>query len=311
VQRLAATTAADALPGIWRQVADMASAYRQSGGADPVDYPVVFKSVLDGAAMPVAYVENRMWKDPATGSDEPSRYLDAIVKIMARMQPTDEVLIENAYMIMPTPILLGVMKALLAGQKVTLITNGGNITDNKTVTLFGRMQMEALLRFAKLAGKSANLVYIENHSDEQLHTKAFVLGDWLVIGSANADPRSAYLNTENGIVVAPGDVEMDGKTWPSAAAAFRDLALRTVAEYSQRKVRSRDGSTEDFVFQSLTLDQISARLDVPAGGDAGSRLKARLYQTFRNMSRNAMRKPPDKFGAVARQSLYEGVLIQF
>lgn len=309
VERLATPENAPSAEHTWKSVKADAAKFASQRDRSPT-YPVLFSSKIQGENLPVAYLENRMWKTPGTRTDEPSRYLEATVKLLAEAKPQDEILLVNAYMIMPPAMLAQVMQAMKAGAKVTLITNGENITDNKTVALFTRIQAESLLRLAKDLKVDANFTYIENRSDEQLHTKATVVGDWLIVGSANADPRSAYLNTENGVLIGPAPVTLDGEIRPSAAAAYKELIQKTLATYASKKVTDRNGSEHSF-FDKVSLEELSALLDVPQGPSKLDYLRYRLNRTFRNMAKTATRLPPDRFGESARESLYEQVLIQF
>lgn len=170
------------------------------------------------------------------------------------------IVLQNAYLILPPKLYEGVVRALEAGLNVTLITNAEEISDNPLISKLGRMQVEALMKYVKDKKLVGKITYIENSSAQQMHTKASIIGDTLVMGSANADPRSAFLNTENGIVIHPSSagIEWNGRSYPSAAAAYRDILMNhTVMAHKGKIIEDRRLVQTRPVFRDVDVRMIT------------------------------------------------------
>ncbi len=96
------------------------------------------------------------------------------------------------------------------GVTVTLLTNSFGATDEPLAYAgYGRYRL-ALLRAGvriqelspTLARDSGRIAYFGDNTIGRLHTKAMAIDRrWLFVGSLNLDPRSAFSNTEMGVVI--------------------------------------------------------------------------------------------------------------
>ena len=92
---------------------------------------------------------------------------------------------------------------------VTVLTNSIQTTDLNIVNLLARHSLKAFAEFyrdASDAGRRANFDYYEyvpptGQANLSLHSKVSVLGDDLIVGSANADVRSFMMDSNNGMLV--------------------------------------------------------------------------------------------------------------
>lgn len=125
------------------------------------------------------------------------------------------VILHSAYLFMPAGMLLR-MAQMMNGDfgdcskvRITLLTNSIETTDLNAINVFARYQMSQLFKFhAQMAAKRKvpKLEYFEYNAASvgtgiSLHTKLSVLGDDIIIGSANADVRSYYMDTNNGVLI--------------------------------------------------------------------------------------------------------------
>lgn len=101
--------------------------------------------------------------------------------------------------------------------EVLLITNSFFTTDLNVINIFARYQVNALLGYSQFiesnkasyvtAGQNkAKMKYYEYEESKEgtglsLHTKLSVLGDDMIVGSANADVRSYFMDTNNGLYI--------------------------------------------------------------------------------------------------------------
>ncbi|MBC7372143.1 MAG: hypothetical protein H7326_11285 [Bdellovibrionaceae bacterium] len=96
---------------------------------------------------------------------------------------------------------------------VTFLTNSIETTDLNVINVFARYQMMAffeiyfsrssLFKSAFDQGRSAEFDFYEykkpaSGANQSLHTKLTLLGDDVIIGSANADVRSYFMDSNNG-----------------------------------------------------------------------------------------------------------------
>lgn len=126
-------------------------------------------------------------------------------------------LMHNAYFAPPAQM-LELLSKLSMGEwdcpklKVEILTNSIETTDLSVINLFGRRSMSALLKNHTMYNnnKSSKITYKEYqkltqaHSSEvqfSLHSKVFLAGDDIIIGSANADYRSYMMDTNNAIMI--------------------------------------------------------------------------------------------------------------
>ena len=132
------------------------------------------------------------------------------------------VVLHSAYLFMPSGLIHKIAKMLngdygdCSRVRVTLFTNSFATTDLNVINIFARYQMNQL--FSRYAGlqeyaKRKNerrffptLEYFEYNAagaglGVSLHTKLSLLGDDMIIGSANADTRSYAMDTNNGVFI--------------------------------------------------------------------------------------------------------------
>lgn len=140
------------------------------------------------------------------------------------------VIFHNAYLLMPSGMAHRIAKMLngdygdCSRVRLTFLTNSFQTTDLNVINVFARYQMIQL--FKHYAGLEAyekqfnesnkgitkyrrwfpKIDYFEYNASAvgngiSLHTKLSVLGDDIIIGSANADIRSYYMDTNNGVFI--------------------------------------------------------------------------------------------------------------
>lgn len=140
------------------------------------------------------------------------------------------VIFHNAYLLMPSGMVHRIAKMLngdygdCSRVRLTFLTNSFQTTDLNVINVFARYQMIQL--FKHYAGLEAyekqfnennkgittyrrwfpKVDYFEYNAASvgagiSLHTKLSVLGDDMIIGSANADIRSYYMDTNNGVFI--------------------------------------------------------------------------------------------------------------
>lgn len=240
----------------------------------------VYNERLVGNNLPLSYVENHMYADPEAAFEcaksGSSCLLKAWTDLMDRTKSGQDILMVNAYFIMPSELVAAVVRALNRGVKVTVITNSDAVSDTPLVSLLSRLQIEALMTVLDEMQQSHLLRYIENHAHQQLHSKVSAIGDYLVVGSANADPRSAYLNTENAVVIGPGPSNVRWESsadstvqafltqhpelkgpgdYASMAEAFLNMNQAVVAAHSQ------DGGATDVRFKKFNRQDLKSEID--------------------------------------------------
>ncbi len=130
------------------------------------------------------------------------------------------VVLHTAYWLPPSNLVRAFQKMIdgtwdCHNVRVTLITNSFDTTDLNVINVFARYQMKAFYdvysnlekEFGSKAKRAAKFEYFEYQKPAgsdgskvlSLHTKLSVLGDDMIIGSANADVRSYYMDTNNGV----------------------------------------------------------------------------------------------------------------
>lgn len=139
------------------------------------------------------------------------------------------VILHTAYLFMPSGLVHKIAKMLngdfgdCSKVRLTLLTNSFQTTDLNVINVFARYQMIQL--FKHYAGMVAyekefnlgwkgkpyqrwfpTLEYFEYNASAvgsgiSLHTKLSMLGDDMIIGSANADARSYYMDTNNAVYI--------------------------------------------------------------------------------------------------------------
>jgi len=171
------------------------------------------------------------------------------------------VIIHSAYFLPPALLLRGFSK-MLDGTwdcnkvRVTFLTNSPETTDLNHINVAARYEMAAFFQIIQnrqriygsfAANHSAKFEYFEYLKDPSgsgisLHTKMSVLGDDVIIGSANADVRSYYMDTNNGFFLR------GAKDFTKEYIAFIDSITQ-----DPKKTRNL---TDHFSQSSMTVDAI-------------------------------------------------------
>jgi cardiolipin synthase C len=154
--------------------------------------------------------------------------LENVCKVSRDQGVEKRIVFHSAYLFMPSGLIHKLAKMLngdygdCSKVRVTLLTNSFQTTDLNFINVFARYQMVQLFKhYAGLVAyeKQFNeggkfkygrwfpkLDYFEYNASAMgtgisLHTKLSVLGDDVLIGSANADARSYYMDTNNGVFI--------------------------------------------------------------------------------------------------------------
>lgn len=187
----------------------------------------------------VAYAENRMFPaDQATGkllTEEPSQHNAAIVALINDTPAGRDVILQNAYVYLPSGLQLALIRALKRGVNVTVISNSPESSDLGFVAQAARLQYKHFLELgARGPGKFTVYEYL---TEESLHAKVTIIGDrYLAIGSINADPRCEYLDTNNGVIIDSAQLTGQYKQW---LMALKDKLMTE----RTRTITAADGST--------------------------------------------------------------------
>ncbi len=221
--RVALETAADAslsaeTESAWTEMNARADRYAETLTNPSDTFPGLTAKTAKGS---VQYFENRMFPDPAAHSqilsEEKSEYHETWIRLMDATPADQEVILHNAYFFLPSGLLMATVRAIERGVRLTIVTNSPLSSDLGFIAQLARFQYGELIRVGKRLGNAVRL--FEYNTIESLHTKVGVFGDTLIVGSANADPRSEQLDTNNGIVIGP-DPTSDSRT-PSLASHYR------------------------------------------------------------------------------------------
>ena len=150
------------------------------------------------------------------------RGLENACAVSKKEQKDVRVVLHTAYLFMPSGLIHKIAKMLngdygdCSRVRVTLLTNSFATTDLNVINIFARYQMNQL--FSRYQGlqqyvKKNNerrfyptLDYYEYNAEGagagvSLHTKLSLLGDDMIIGSANADARSYGMDTNNAVFI--------------------------------------------------------------------------------------------------------------
>jgi phosphatidylserine/phosphatidylglycerophosphate/cardiolipin synthase-like enzyme len=201
-------------------------AYSDGGG---VSAAVAQQGTFAGQDLNVAYIENRMFprfrgaENTLLGQEE-SQYNGAWAKLMEGAKAGESIVIQNAYLFFPTDLQVALAHAVQKCVKVTILTNSTSSSEQGFISVVARPQYSYFLRIGREAagrcgGGGDNYVEIYEYgtTDESLHAKIAVVGDYVLVGSTNADPRSDYTDTQNGVIIGPGaggnQIARDVRQW--------------------------------------------------------------------------------------------------
>ncbi|MBL6989758.1 MAG: hypothetical protein ISR65_08265 [Bacteriovoracaceae bacterium] len=136
----------------------------------------------------------------------------AVCESSANKREYKRIVLHNAYVLLPAKMLEELRKMIDGTYdcryvKVQFLSNSQETTDLDVVNLFSNHTMRVFFQFYKERknAASATFEYYEykrlTQDDSQnlsLHTKLYLMGDDVFIGSANLDPRSYMMDTNNG-----------------------------------------------------------------------------------------------------------------
>ncbi len=163
--------------------------------------------------------------------------------------------------------------------KVTFLSNSFDTTDLNIINVFAKYQMKAFFdiyeqrkkAFGREADrKSASFEYYEylkpaNASASQvksLHTKLTVIGDSVLVGSANADVRSFYMDANNGLFIH-GATEFASTytAWIDSILAKKNLTKNVSSDFRQSLSRL---NRADSMFMDALRARFKSMQKIPA-----------------------------------------------
>ncbi len=131
---------------------------------------------------------------------------------VCRSESPKEVVIHNAYLILPTRFQQALQEAVTSPDscpgvsKFVVITNSRESTDLNVINIFNESYIKPMIDRAP-AGRldyfeyTTNELTAANPVSRSLHTKVMIFGDDLFVGSANADGRSKFMDANNGVYI--------------------------------------------------------------------------------------------------------------
>ena len=199
--------------------------------------------------------------DPAkigaeTSGVEASNVLAGLASVMSSAR--DEMLIVSPYFVPRKEGTRGLLGGSQRGVRIAVLTNSLAATDVAAVhTGYARQRRELLrggielFEMKRKAGseEGRSQISLTGSSGASLHTKAMIIDRrWVFVGSMNLDPRSAFLNTEMGVLFESEELaeqvraQFERSTGP-------ELSYRVVLEEDEGlvwydRVRGRDRRLE-------------------------------------------------------------------
>jgi putative cardiolipin synthase len=253
-------------PGALARLLEGAQDYQQQAGDTP--YVAALRDetrrsgllALQSPPVPVDDVQVLV-DDPAkVGSDssglDASNVLSGLAEVMSAA--SGELLIVSPYFVPRREGTKVLVKGVQRGVRTAVLTNSLAATDVAAVhTGYARQRRELLrggvelFEMKRKAGseEGRKQISVTGSSGASLHTKAMIIDKrWVYVGSMNLDPRSAFLNTEMGVLVdspelaAQVRVQFERTTGP-------ELSYRVVLEDNEGlvwydRVRGRDRRLE-------------------------------------------------------------------
>lgn len=174
-----------------------------------------------------------------------------------------QVILHSAYLL-PSAGMIRVLSHMINGQekcknlKISLLTNSVLTTDLSPINVLAQYQLKALFRVndqkrawygSATDGNSAELKIYEYKPSSagkgiSLHSKVSILGDDAIIGSANADVRSYYMDTNNGVYLRGAkDFIRDYSHWVTKITSNPDLSTHRTEDFvrlSIEELRNRN-----------------------------------------------------------------------
>jgi len=152
-------------------------------------------------------------------------------------------------------------------SKVTIkiLTNSIYTTDLSIVNLYARHQMHEWFKALETRGspKAAKVEYYEYKKGEKqsLHTKITLMGEDIIVGSANADVRSYAMDANNGVLIrnAPKLIQeysryMEALLHDSNRTQRLDLVWRQWKKFEDNKFALLNGETTAYI-DAVVADQ--------------------------------------------------------
>jgi phosphatidylserine/phosphatidylglycerophosphate/cardiolipin synthase-like enzyme len=166
------------------------------------------------AAAPVRFYGVPAGEEATHGKYIHDVWLHAFPALCRPDGPPQELILHSAYFF-PPPRLVSVLGQMIGGGadcsrvSVTVLTNSLQTTDLSIVNVFARHSVKAFAEFFEAhaqTGRSAKFQYLDYNTPPgspnlSLHTKASVVGDDLILGSANADVRSYYMDSNDVMLI--------------------------------------------------------------------------------------------------------------
>jgi len=204
---------------------------------------------------------------------EASNVLSGLASVMS--SATVELLIVSPYFVPRAEGAKRLIAGAQRGVRVAVATNSLAATDVAAVhTGYARQRRELLKGGVELyemkrrasSEEGRSQISVTGSSGASLHTKAMIIDErWVFIGSMNLDPRSAFLNTEMGVLVDS----------PELAAQVREQFERTTSPELSYRVVVEEG--EGLVWYDRIKGQ-DRRLEREPDASAGRRLGVTLMR---------------------------------
>jgi putative cardiolipin synthase len=267
------------------RLVQMARDYPQQAGETPylqaLSDPQTRAELLAKSPPPLAVERVRLLvDDPAkvgarTDGLDASNVLSGLVDTIAGAD--EELLIVSPYFVPREEGTRNLVRGVERGVRTAVLTNSLAATDVAAVhTGYARQRRELLRGGVELyemkrkAGseEGRSQISLTGSSGASLHTKAMIIDRrWVYIGSMNLDPRSAYLNTEMGVLVES----------EALAAQVRDQFERATAPELSYRVVLEDG--EGLVWYDRVQGR-PRRLEREPDASAGRRLGVTLLRVL-------------------------------
>jgi putative cardiolipin synthase len=198
---------------------------------------------------------------------EASNVLSGLSEVMTAAG--EELLIFSPYFVPRREGTRSLLRGVRRGVRIAVLTNSLAATDVAAVhTGYARQRRELLRGGVELyemkrrAGseEGRSQISVTGSSRASLHTKAMIIDRrWVFVGSMNLDPRSAFLNTEMGVLIES----------PELAAQLRQQFERTIAPELSYRVVLEDN--EGLVWYDRARGQ-DRRLEREPDASAGRRM---------------------------------------
>lgn len=159
----------------------------------------------------------RAGQESESGKNITGRWLQSIDEICSQATPANpaSIILHNAYFFPPANLTYALSQLATSERDcsnvtVTVLTNSIETTDLNVVNLAARHSLKAFTELYQQQSDPARRARFEyweyqpqnGHPNLSLHSKVTILGKDIMIGSANADVRSFYMDSNNAMLVA-------------------------------------------------------------------------------------------------------------